>query len=202
MSKESDQKVKDAIAAIRKELTSEELDKISSNLKTIEFEFKDTYDDAQRFLGEAKDKKKGLQSKDIEIARLQDEVDKLTLDNSSEAIITERDGLKTENDSLKEYKTSVLKSRRDDFVREFDVIKDSVNFEKISKNLKIAEEKDSKRDWTIISDEDIASNLSEIQKAKDWGLFESKSNLRSLNIPIIPGKPEKDPFDAFPGPKD
>jgi len=190
------------IAGIREKLDDETVEKVGTQLKDLERGISDLLDDAKSSSGESKGRKLKIREMEKEVERLQDEVDKLKIDNSSEKIQKEYDNMKKENESLNEYKTSVLKSRRDDFVREFDVIKDSVNFEKISKNLKIAEEKDDKRDWTIISDEDIASNLSEIQKAKDWGLFESKSNLRSLNIPIIPGKPEKDPFDAFPGPKD
>lgn len=194
MSKESDQKVKDAIAAIRKELSSEELDKISSNLKTIEYEFKDVLEDTQRFLGEAKDKKKGLQSKDVEIGKLQDEITELKADDSSAKIITERDDLKKKNEGLEEYKTSVLKSRRESFISRFDKIKDHVNFEKISKGLKVPEEKDGKRDWSKVTDDEIGINLSELQKAEDWGIFGDIKTTDGPNPQTRNAGDNKDPF--------
>jgi len=159
-------------AEIRNGMDDETVAKVGSTLKDLERAALDLLADAKSDSAESKSRRLEIKKLEDEKVKLQDEVDSLKADDSSAKIIKERDTLKSENEKLTEYKTSVLKSRRDTFVAKYDKIKDNVNFEKVSKGLKIAEEKDGKRDWSGITDDDIDSNLSELQKAEDWGLFE------------------------------
>lgn len=172
---------------IREQLDDETVAKVGTHLKDLERGIGDLLDDAKSSSGESKGRKLKIREMEAEKEKLQDEVDKLKLDNSSEKIQKEYDDMKKENESLREYKTSVLKSRRESFVTKFDNIKDHVNFEKVSNSLKVAEEKDGKRDWSKVTDEEIETNLSEIQKAEDWGIFE-KGRLNEPPNPNSLGK--------------
>ncbi|MBU4444210.1 hypothetical protein KJ656_03890, partial [bacterium] len=68
------------------------------------------------------------------------------------------------------------------------------NFDKISKDLKVPEEKDGKRAWESIGDDDIEKNLSEIQKAEDWGIFEKEKTQITPNSAIRRAGESTNPF--------
>jgi chromosome segregation ATPase len=107
--------------------------------------------------------------------------------------------LKKENETLKQYQASVLKERRNSFVSRYDKIKDAVNFDKISKDLKVPEQKDGKLDWDSLTDDDISANLEIIIKAEEWGLFEKQPGGNPPNRQAAGNDKIKDPFDDFPG---
>jgi len=188
------------IAEIRTKLDDETVEKVGTQLKELERGINDLLDDAKSSSGESKGRKLKIREMEKETERLQDEVDKLKTDNSSEKIQKEYDDMKKENESLKEYKTSVLKSRRESFVNKFDKIKESINFDKVKNDIIVPEEKEGKRAWESISDDDIEKNLSEIQKAENWGIFEKVPPGNPPNPAIRPGV-VKDPFEKLPGPK-
>lgn len=204
MSKESDQTVKTAIAAIRKEVGAEALEKINSHLKMIEHEFSDVFEDAQSFLGESVDRKNKLREKDREIEKLKDEAEKSKDNTAFDKIKVENEALKTQVANLKKFKDDSDKSKRDSFLSIFESIKDHKDFDKIKTSLKIPELKDEKIDWESMPPEEIASNLAEIEKSKNYGLFADikitkASDSKIPKIPIPQKDPLKDPFKNLPG---
>jgi len=194
--------VKNAIAAIRKELPSEELDKISSHLTTINAEFRDVYDEFQHIYGETKDRKEKLREKDAEIEKLSDEIEKLKDTGTTDALKKQLDDLKKENDAFKSQQAATDKQKRDAFVTDFEKYKNHADFEKVKPFLKIPDEVDGKIDWENSDVDDIKFNLSEIEKARSYGSF-ADVNPPNPSGPKVPPKTTdiKDPLDKFPGPK-
>jgi len=171
MSKDSGQTVKNAIAAIRKELASEELDKIGSNLKAVEREFNDVFEDVQTFLNESISRKEKLREKDVEIEKLKDEIEKSKDTSSTDAIKKQLADLKKENETFKTQQAATDKQKRDAFVGDFEKYKNHADFEKVKPFLKIPDEVDGKIDWENAAIDDIKLNLSEIEKARTYGSF-------------------------------
>jgi len=187
------------IAEIRKSLDDETVAKVGTLLKDLERGIGELIDDAKADSAESKSRKLKIKELESEKEKLQDEVEKLKSDNSSEALQKQNEELKKENETLKQYQASVLKDRRNSFVTRYDKIKDVVNFDKISKDLKLPEEKDGKLNWESLSDDDISANLEIISKAEEWGLFEKQPGGNPPNRPAAGSDKIKDPFDKFPG---
>lgn len=181
------------IAEIRKSLDDETVAKVGTLLKDLERGIGELIDDAKADSAESKSRK-------LKIKELESEIEKLKSDNSSEALRKQYEELKKENETLKQYQASVLKERRNSFVSRYDKIKDAVNFDKISKDLKVPEQKDGKLDWDSLTDDDISANLEIIIKAEEWGLFEKQPGGNPPNRQAAGNDKIKDPFDDFPGP--
>ena len=128
------------IAEIRKSLDDETVAKVGTLLKDLERGIGELIDDAKADSAESKSRKLKIKELESEREKLQEEIEKLKSDNSSEALRKQYEELKKENETLKQYQASVLKERRI-VVSRYDKIKDAVNFDKISKDLKVPEQK-------------------------------------------------------------
>lgn len=202
MSKESDQLVKSALAAIRKEVGAEALEKISSHLKTIEREFDDVFDDVKEFLNESVKRKETIREKEREIEKLNEQISKSKDTSAFDAMKKERDDLKGQVDSFKKVQADADKQKRETFVGSFDQYKDHADFAKVKPFLKIPEEVDGKLDWSKSTAEDINHNLSELEKARAYGSFGDVKIPKPGDSKVPDPKDKtKDPFAAFPGPK-
>ena len=187
------------IAEIRKSMDDETVAKVGTQLKDLERGIGDLLDDVKSASAESKSRKLKIKDLEAEKEKLLDELEKLKTDNSGESLKIENDTLKKENEKLKEYQASVLKDRRESFQMKYEKIKDAVNFDKISKDLKLPEEKDGKMDWESLSDDDISANIAILSKAEEWGLFEKQPGGNPPNQPTRSGQTTQDPFDKFPG---
>jgi len=202
MSKESDRMVKDAIAAIRKELTSEELDKVNTHLKTIEREFSDVFEDTKAFLDESISRKNKIKELTQENENLKDQVEKAGDKTALNTLQKSYDELKKENENLKGFQSQIYGQRKTEFLNLFDKVKDHTDFDKVKPFLKIPEEKEGKLDWEGSLPEDISNNLAEVEKAMKFGAFADVKLPKPGEQTIVKtAKPQKNQFDQFPGPK-
>ncbi|MEA2113323.1 MAG: hypothetical protein U9P63_01530 [Patescibacteria group bacterium] len=165
------------IADVREELSNEKLDKqvIENFLKDVESE----HNYLTTNLKKANSESAGRRVKIGELEQVLEE-NKIKIEKLSDN--TELENLKQETEKYKQKYSAYLDARKNDFVKDFETISKSKNFDKIKDKLVIPL-KDEKLNIKELNEDDLENNISKIKEYKDLGIFEdSKKNSFSGNV--------------------
>lgn len=171
--------VKEILAKIKAAAGEEIAPKIDGLLKSVEAEFATITDDLKAANAESKERK--LKIREL-TGQLEETGEKV---KEYEGRVNDP-ALKQEFDALKQFKSDVLKGRRESFAGEFAKITKHPNFEKAKEQFRLPKPTESgEYDFTKAADADIEHNMQKMSEYQKIGFFgeEQPAGGSGFNLP-------------------
>jgi predicted RNase H-like nuclease (RuvC/YqgF family) len=169
--------VRAKIEQVRSKIDGEEAAKLISDLKSIEEGVTDLQTEVERVNGESKGRKIEIRDLKKDIADKDEEIDSLKKK-------TDTSELTKEVETLREFKSNILKGQRDSFGADLKSISKHPKFESMKGFYKLPEpDKDGNYDLSKIEDADLEFNIAKLQEHKAAEVFGKVEKIQVFGEP-------------------
>lgn len=172
------EKINQTFESISSKVTGENADEVKSLLKKLQGEFEDKMYTLKSFGQENKEKRIKINEKESlirdlneQITSLNGQIEKLSNSNVSEEL-----------ENLKAFKKNVFEQKRKGFADKFTNVMQHPNFEKAKPYFKMPEFDNDAPKWDSLTDDDIQSNMNEIDKLTNLGFFSDQNQVQPKSV--------------------